>query len=303
MNIVAALYKFTDLDNLSDLKAALQSLCAEQGVRGSLLLASEGINGTVAGSREAIDALKDFLLSDLRFHGLEYKESQSEKNPFRRMKVLLKKEIVTLGAPVKPKNLVGSYVNAEEWNKLLADEDVVVIDVRNDYEVDIGTFKNAINPKTKSFREFPRYVAEKLDPKKHKKIAMCCTGGIRCEKASSYMLELGFQEVYHLKGGILKYLQDTKQEASLWQGECFVFDHRVSVNHDLEPGTHAMCFGCGNPLSPSLMASDNYKKGVYCPNCFDKRSAEQIKGAEERQKQMNLAQKRAPNKQDLSLEL
>jgi UPF0176 protein len=293
MIVVAALYKFADLPDFVALRERLLELCTIHAIRGSLLLAKEGINGTVAGSRDAIDALRAFLFADNRFNGIEYKESFAEKNPFPRMKVKLKKEIVTLGRPeANPNEIVGTYVNPHEWNQLLNDPKVVVIDVRNDYEVDLGTFTNAINPKTESFREFPDFVSKNLDPEKHQKIAMMCTGGIRCEKASSYMKKQGFNEVYHLKGGILKYLEETPKSESKWQGECFVFDNRVTVNHDMKPGVYSLCHGCRNPLSPDDMASELYVKGISCPRCNGKRSEKQVASAASRQKQIELAKAR-----------
>lgn len=293
MIVVAALYKFADLPDFVELRTKFTELCAKFNIKGSLLLALEGINGTVAGTRDAIDALKSFLLADNRFDGIEYKESFADKNPFPRMKVKLKKEIVTLGRPeANPNQIVGTYLNPKEWNELIKNDDVVVIDVRNDYEVQLGTFHNALNPKTESFREFPDFVEKNLDPQRHKKIAMMCTGGIRCEKASSYMKKQGFGEVYHLKGGILKYLEETPKTESLWTGECFVFDNRVTVDHDMKPGTYTLCHGCRNPVSQTDMASELYIKGVSCPSCHGARSPEQIASAMARQKQIELARAR-----------
>jgi UPF0176 protein len=264
--IVAALYKFVSLPDYKELQPLLIELGKKHNICGTLLLAKEGINGTVAGSREAIDALCAFFEKDSRFHDLEYKESTSSKQPFHRLKVRLKKEIVTLGIPeVDPTQKVGTYLNPKEWNALLQDPDVVLLDTRNDYEYRIGTFRGALNPNTKSFREFPTYVQQNLDPSKNKKIAMFCTGGIRCEKASSYMLLKGFEEVYHLKGGILKYLEEMQPETSQWEGECFVFDHRTAIAHGLEEGIHETCFGCRQPISPDDKTSPLYKEGVHCP--------------------------------------
>ncbi len=293
MIVVAALYKFADLPDYQNLRERLIDLCSANNIYGSLLLALEGINGTVAGSRDAIDALKAFLLADSRFNGIEYKESFAEKNPFPRMKVKLKKEIVTLGRPeANPNEIVGTYLNPKEWNQLIKDPNVVVIDVRNNYEVELGSFSNALNPKTDSFREFPAFVKNNLDPKKHQKVAMMCTGGIRCEKASSFMKKQGFDEVYHLKGGILKYLEETPKHESLWQGECFVFDNRVTVDHDMKPGSYTLCHGCRNPVSPEEMQASTYVKGVSCPGCFGKRTPEQVASATARQKQIELAKAR-----------
>ncbi len=293
MIVVAALYKFADLPDFVELREKLLELSKNADIRGSLLLAKEGINGTVAGSREAIDALKNFLMNDGRFVGIEYKESFADKNPFPRLKVKLKKEIVTLGRPeANPNEAVGTYVSPKEWNELIKDEGVKVIDVRNRYEVALGTFRNAIDPMTDSFREFPDFVTKNLDQNKDQKIAMMCTGGIRCEKASSYLKKVGFKEVYHLKGGILKYLEEVPKEESLWQGECFVFDNRVTVDHDMKPGHYVLCHGCRHPVSKEDLDSPLYVKGVSCPSCHNKRSQQQIESAMSRQKQIELARQR-----------
>jgi UPF0176 protein len=232
MTVVATFYKFVPLADYADKKNSLLSFCRERDIKGTILLAQEGINGTIWGTRQGIDAVLALLRSDSRLADLEHKESYTESSPFQRMKVKLKKEIVTLGLPeVDPNQKVGTYVDAKDWNQLISDPEVFVIDTRNEYEVDLGTFKRAINPQTDSFREFPEYVEHNFDPAKHKKVAMFCTGGIRCEKASSLMLSKGFQEVYHLKGGILKYLEEVPPEESLWEGECFVFDDRITVKN------------------------------------------------------------------------
>ena len=291
--IVAALYKFASLPDYRELQPALLDFCIGHDLKGTLLLAEEGINGTVAGSREAIDALMAYLRSDPRLADIEHKESFAEKTPFYRMKVRLKKEIVTLGVPgINPNNKVGTYVAPEDWNALISDPDVIVIDTRNDYEYDIGTFKGAIDPHTTTFREFPDYVEKHLDPAKHKKVAMFCTGGIRCEKASSFMMEQGFEEVYHLQGGILKYLENVPAEESLWQGECFVFDQRVAVRHGLELGEYDQCHACRHPLSPEEMQSPQYVAGISCPYCHDTLTAEKRASVAERQKQIGLAKRR-----------
>jgi UPF0176 protein len=230
--VVAALYQFVTLEDHAQMREPLLAECKRLNIIGTLLLAREGINGTIAGSREGIDAILAYLRSDARLSGLEHKESFTTSVPFKRMKVRLKKEIVTLGVPgIDPNEKVGTYVSPEQWNELINDPSVIVIDTRNDYEVQAGTFKNAINPRTRSFRQFPDFVKSELGDAKNRKIAMCCTGGIRCEKASSYMLEQGFKEVYHLKGGILKYLEEVPSEQSLWEGDCFVFDDRGVVGH------------------------------------------------------------------------
>jgi UPF0176 protein len=293
MFVVAALYKFADLPDCKNIQSQLKELCMHHNIKGTLIVAQEGINGTVAGNRDAIDALNAFLQKDDRFHNLEYKESFAHKNPFYRMKVRLKKEIVTLGINgVNAAKEAGIYVEPEEWNAIIQDPDVILIDTRNDYEVAIGTFKGAIDPKTTCFTEFPKYVRENLDPKKNKKVAMMCTGGIRCEKASAFMLKEGFETVYHLKGGILKYLENIPQEKSLWEGDCFVFDQRVSVKHGLQLGDHTLCYGCRQPLSHADTKSDKFQLGVSCPYCFDRLKPERRKNLEQRQRQVEIAASR-----------
>ena len=295
--LTAALYKFVSLPNFKALQAPLLAACQSNHIKGTLLLAEEGINGTIAGLPDDVHRLLHFLRTDPLFENklsdLEHKESFANEHPFYRMKVKLKKEIVTLGVQgVSPTKKVGTYVKPEDWNALISDPDVVLIDTRNDYEVDIGTFKGAIDPKTTTFREFPEYVAKHFDKTKHKKVAMFCTGGIRCEKASSYMMDQGFEEVFHLQGGILKYLETVPESQSLWQGECFVFDQRVAVKHNLEVGEFDQCFACRHPLSPAEMLSVQYVAGVSCPHCFDKISAEKRASLIERQKQVELAKQR-----------
>lgn len=266
--VIATFYKFVQLADYIEKRAPLFKYCQEQGIKGTILLAEEGINATISGSRQAIDTLFSVLRSDLRLADLEPKESYAEGPPFERMKVRLKKEIVTLGLPeITPERKVGSYVQPKDWNTLITDPDVLVIDTRNQFEVEIGSFKRAENPRTESFREFPEYVRTHLDPEQHKKVALFCTGGIRCEKASSFLLEQGFQEVYHLQGGILKYLEEVPFEESLWQGECFVFDQRVAIDHSLAVGSYASCQTCGNPVSAKDQASADYQENVSCPHC------------------------------------
>ncbi|MBY0280686.1 MAG: rhodanese-related sulfurtransferase [Alphaproteobacteria bacterium] len=292
MIVVAALYKFIALEDYKALQLPLKQLCEANKIKGTLLLASEGINGTVAGPREGIDKLLAFFQNDKRFDNLEYKESFAKTSPFLRLKVRLKKEIVTLGVPgVSPTKKVGHYVDPKDWNSLINDPDVILIDTRNDYEVKIGTFKGAINPETECFTQFPEFVKKNLDPQKHKKIAMMCTGGIRCEKASSYMLSEGFEEVYHLKGGILKYLEDVPENESTWEGECYVFDQRVSVKHKLALGSYDQCHGCRLPISEMDKKSPYYEPGVSCPHCYDQ-PIEKKKRAMERHKQVQLAASR-----------
>ncbi|HEY3487269.1 MAG TPA: rhodanese-related sulfurtransferase [Gammaproteobacteria bacterium] len=291
--VVAALYKFVRLPDFRELQPRLLAVCKMQGVKGTLLLAEEGINGTIAGDRGGIDTVLDFIRSDPRLSALEYKESYADEPPFLRMKVKLRKEIVTMGMPdIDPRYTVGHYVTPAEWNTLISDPEVLLIDTRNHYESAIGTFKNAVTPETVSFREFPQYVTQNLDPARHKKIAMFCTGGIRCEKASSYLLSQGFAEVYHLQGGILKYLETVRPEQSLWQGECFVFDQRVAVNHGLEEGTYEQCPACRHPLSVKDKQAPQYRPGESCPHCAGKRSAVQTAAAAERYRQVQLAKAR-----------
>lgn len=291
--VVAALYQFAPLDNYKVIQPELLKVCLENKIRGTLLLAKEGINGTIAGTRQGIDAIKAFINGIPGLQHLEYKESSAEKMPFFRMKVRLKKEIVTLGVPgVDPTQQVGTYVKPEDWNAVISDPDTIVLDVRNDYEVKIGSFEGAVDPLTQTFREFPEYVRQNLDPKKHKKVAMFCTGGIRCEKASSFMLQEGFETVYHLHGGILKYLEEVPAEKSLWHGDCFVFDQRVGLAHGLEKGHHTLCFCCRHPLSEEDLMSSYYVEGVECPHCHDNISEKTRKSAMERQKQIALARKR-----------
>lgn len=291
--IVAALYKFAKLPDYRDMQPGVLDFCVAQGLKGTLLLAAEGINGTVAGTRAGIDALVSFLRADARLADLEHKESYANEMPFYRMKVRLKKEIVTLGVPgIDPNEKVGIRVAPEDWNALISDPDVVLIDTRNGYEYDIGTFRGAVDPATDTFREFPDYVSKNLDPAKHKKVAMFCTGGIRCEKATSFMLEQGFEEVYHLQGGILKYLEKIPAEKSLWQGECFVFDQRVAVGHGLALGEYDQCHACRYPVSPQEKASPKYQEGISCPHCFDSLTEEKRVSTAERQKQVELALKR-----------
>jgi len=286
--IVAALYQFTPIPDVEYLQTRLKILCDQVEIKGILLLAPEGINGTVAGSRQAIDTLKAFLTP--RFDALEYKESWADDMPFHRMKVRLKKEIVTLGAPeANPSERVGTYVDPKDWNDLISNPDILVLDTRNDYEVDIGTFRRALNPNTRTFTQFPNFV-KTLD--KSRPVAMFCTGGIRCEKASSYLLSQGFKNVYHLKGGILKYLESTPPEDSLWEGECFVFDGRVAVGHGLELGHHEACHGCRHPISEKEKASPFYERSISCHHCYHTLTDKQRKSARDRQHQEDLAQRR-----------
>lgn len=291
--VVCALYHFVRLDDYQQLRQPLLQAMLDNNVKGTLLLASEGINGTVAGSREGVDALVSWLRQDARLINLDTKISYDEEVPFYRTKVKLKNEIVTMGVEgIDPNRKVGTHIDPKDWNALISDPDVVLIDTRNDYEVEIGTFKNAVNPNTQSFREFPEYVKSNLDPAKMPKVAMFCTGGIRCEKSTAYLKEQGFDEVYHLKGGILKYLEEVPEEESLWQGECFVFDNRVAVDHSLNPGGYDQCHACRLPITDEDKQDNRYEKGVSCPRCFDRKSDEQVARLRERQKQVELAEAR-----------
>ena len=291
--VVAALYKFVALEDYHALREPLLDVCLAAGTRGTLLLASEGINGTIAGTRAGVDNVLHYLRNDPRLADLEHKESSDETMPFYRMKVKLKKEIVTMGvAGVDPNACVGTYVRPKDWNDLVDDPDVLLIDTRNDYECDIGSFRGALDPRTVNFREFPGYVRANLNPGVHKKVAMFCTGGIRCEKASAFMLNEGFEEVYHLQGGILKYLEEVPPEESAWEGECFVFDNRVAVDHHLEKGRYDQCHGCRHPITEEDKQAGSYEVGVCCPHCFGSLTSDQKQRFRERQKQVELAQQR-----------
>ncbi|MEM9494641.1 MAG: rhodanese-related sulfurtransferase [Pseudomonadota bacterium] len=291
--VVAALYKFTPIADIAAAKAFLDRGLADTDVRGTILIAEEGVNGTIAGSRAGIDAALALLARIDGVDPLEHKESFTDENPFLRLKVRLKKEIVTMGAPeADPNKCVGDYVEPEDWNALITSDDVVVIDTRNDYEVAIGTFDGAIDPHTTTFREFPAWFREFQRQKPNAKIAMFCTGGIRCEKATSFVKQEGIEDVFHLKGGILKYLERVPEEESLWRGECFVFDNRVSVKHGLEVGDYDMCHACRRPIDDEDKTSAVYLKGVSCPHCHDETNAEQRERFAERQKQIDLARAR-----------
>ncbi len=290
---VAAFYKFADLHDYQAMRKPLLDAMRAHAVRGTILLAHEGVNGTIAGPRDGIDHVLAHLRSDPRLRDLILKESTSDQPPFKRTMVKLKNEIVTMGvAGIDTGRDAGTYVEPKDWNKLIADPDVTVIDTRNSYEYDLGTFERAINPATDSFRQFPAYVDDKLDPAKHKRVAMFCTGGIRCEKATAYLKSRGFGEVYHLRGGILQYIQDVPRSESLWRGECFVFDARVCVDHDLKPGSYALCYACQYPISENDKRHAAYEPGVSCPRCFDKTTDEQRKRFRDRQKQVELAARR-----------
>lgn len=274
---VAALYRFVELNDLPKLQARIKSACLENGICGTLLIAPEGINGTIAGIGEKLNTVIDLLDQIAGVKSGELKYSPSSGKPFLRMKVRIKKEIITMAAPeANPTKIVGTYVKPEDWNALITDPDVTVLDTRNDYETAVGIFRGAIDPNIQKFTDFKNFVSEKLDPKKNKKIAMFCTGGIRCEKASSYMMAHGFEEVYHLHGGILKYLETIPADQSLWDGECFVFDRRVAVGHGLSEGVHDICYGCRFPLKPGDRETPEYEEGVSCPKCHGSLTKEKI---------------------------
>lgn len=291
--LVAAIYRFVKLPGFEALRTPFLDQMKAAQIGGSLLLASEGINGTVAGPPQQLRAFIVWL-RELTIDGetplalTDVKWSRCEKMPFRRSKVRLKKEIVTMGVDgIDPNKSAGTYVEPEDWNALVDDPDVVLIDTRNDYEIEIGQFEGAIDPNTHSFREFPQYVAEHLDPSKQSKVAMYCTGGIRCEKSTAYLKQCGFEEVYHLRGGILNYLEKVSPEESRWRGECFVFDQRVAVDHDLQAGKHSLCHGCGWPMTPEMLQHPDYERGVACSRCAGDVTEAQRARRRERQRQLD----------------
>ncbi|WP_422033005.1 rhodanese-related sulfurtransferase [Roseovarius sp.] len=293
MYTIAALYHFTHFPDPAAIQAPLLALCEREKISGSLLLAHEGINGTIAGPRAGIDAVLAHIRALPGCADLEWKESTSDHQPFRRLKVRLKKEIVTMGQPdVDPQARVGHYVDPQDWNDLIQSPDVAVIDTRNDYEVAIGTFDGAIDPKTASFRDFPAWWEANKHRFHNKRIAMFCTGGIRCEKSTNYLLGQGVEDVYHLKGGILKYLEEVPEDQSTWNGDCFVFDNRVSVGHGLKEGPHQLCFACRRPILPSDKDRPEYEHGVSCHQCFSETTEDDKQRFRERQKQMALAEAR-----------
>jgi len=294
---VAALYKFFEIDNPLELQISLKKILKNHSIFGTILVGSEGINGTIAAKdKKNLSKALTYLKKLKGFKDLDIKFSDSQKNPFIRLKVKLKEEIVTIGdKSIDPSKSAGEYVNPEDWNSLLEEENILLIDTRNDYEYSIGTFKDSINPKTQKFRDFPKWLKNQdytTEDKNSKKVAMFCTGGIRCEKASSLMKNEGFKRVYHLKGGILKYFESVSKEKSLWNGECFVFDDRVSVKHDLSVGDYDMCHGCRMPITETDKASQKYIRGVSCPNCYDQTTEEQKSRYSSRQKQVELAKQR-----------
>lgn len=291
--VVAALYKFTALPDYVEHKPGLEAACKEADVKGTLLLASEGINGTIAGTRAGIAAVLAHLRTIPGCTDLDHKESAASEMPFLRMKVRLKKEIVTMGVDgIDPNTTVGAYVAPEDWNALISDPDTVVIDTRNDYEVGIGTFEGAVNPETKAFRDFPAWFREFRKTNDAPKVAMFCTGGIRCEKSTAFLKSEGIEDVYHLKGGILKYLETVPEEDSKWDGECFVFDSRVSVGHGLKQGSYDQCFACRRPITEDDKKTPAYIKGVSCPACIEEYSEDDKARFAERQKQISLARQR-----------
>jgi UPF0176 protein len=291
--IIATFYTFVPLNEPVRLREHLLRVCEPLGLRGTILLAHEGLNATVAGSRQGIDNLLDFLHSRPEVGDFPHQEATTEAAPFERLKVKVKREIVTLGMPeVNPNHRVGTYVAPEHWNQVISDPEVVLVDARNNFEVELGTFEGAVNPHTQSFRELPDYVRANLDPSKDKKVAMFCTGGIRCEKATAYMLQQGFEQVYHLQGGILNYLKTVPQSESLWQGECFVFDERVAVDHNLEQGHYDLCLGCGHPVSTADKQSSHYEEGITCPHCYHELTTAKRARLEARQRQRHLNQQR-----------
>ncbi len=291
--VTCALYKFVALPNYGSIRHPLLKIMTDNQVFGTLLLASEGINGTISGTRASIDTVLHWLAQQPGLDNIDTKESYDDNIPFYRTKVKLKKEIVTMGVEgIDPNQVVGTYVKPADWNALISDPDVLVVDTRNNYEVEIGTFKDAVNPNTTSFREFPAWATENIEPDKTKKIAMFCTGGIRCEKSTAYMKEQGFDEVYHLEGGILKYLEEVPKEQTLWQGECFVFDNRVAVDHDLKRGSYDQCHACRMPITEQEKTLDTYQEGLSCHHCFGTLTEEQKQRFSQRQKQMELAKAR-----------
>ena len=293
--LVATLYKFFKVDDLVALQDQLYAICNKNNVMGTILIANEGVNGTISAKPREIEKTLISIQKDDRFSEIEIKYSSTNKQPFHKMRVRLKKEIVTIGLPeINPNKTVGTYVKPEEWNDIISDPDVILIDTRNKFEIKIGSFKNALDPRTTSFRDFPEWVKKFKQDKTNtnKKIAMYCTGGIRCEKASSLMKEEGFNEVYHLQGGILKYLEQVEKEKSLWEGECFVFDDRVCLTENLEVGSYKMCFACRMPITEDELNDDRYEEGISCLYCYDKTTKDKKDRFESRQKQIELSKLR-----------
>jgi UPF0176 protein len=301
---VATFYQFAHLPDCLDWQKKLRTRCKKFNVLGTIILAEEGINATISSSVDGIEAIMDFIKKDPRFTNLTYRLSITPRQTFYRIRVAVRDEIVTLGdSSINPNEQVGKYVEPENWNDIITDPEITVIDTRNDYEIEIGSFKNAVAPDTQTFGQWDEYVEKKLSDHKEKKIAMFCTGGIRCEKASSHLIKRGFKEVYHLKGGILNYLEKIEPENSLWDGECFVFDHRVSVVHGLKDGNAKICFGCRWPLQEKDLESEKYEPGVCCPHCADKLDPVRRASLEERNRQIQIARnkKRDHLGQDVAL--
>jgi UPF0176 protein len=291
---VAALYRFARFEDCASMRAPLERLCREHGIRGTLLLAPEGINGTIAGTHAGIANVLDAIRALPDCADVDVKLSTASTMPFHRMKVRLKREIVTMGVPdVDPRTIVGTYVEPQDWNELICDPGTIVIDTRNDYEVALGTFEGAVDPKTPTFRDFPEWFRNERDKllgeSTPPKVAMFCTGGIRCEKSTAFLKKEGLEDVYHLKGGILKYLETIPQEDSLWQGECFVFDQRVTISHGLVKGNHKLCYACRRPLTAEDCVSPLHETGVSCPACYSERTEDQRASYRERQRQETLA--------------
>ncbi len=290
---ISSFYKFVNINSPEILRDKFISFFKKRSILGTVILSNEGINGMLAGRENDLDKIIDFIIKNLDLNYNDFKFSLSIRKPFNRLRIKIKDEIISLGDAKNsnPNKFVGKYLDHSEWNTLLEDDDVVLIDTRNYYETSIGTFKNSLIPDIDNFKEFPNFV-EKLKPYKNKKIAMFCTGGIRCEKASSFMLQNGFKNVFHLKGGIISYLEKTNPDNSKWKGECFVFDNRVAIKQDLSVGNYLMCYACNEPVSFDEINSDKYKEGIHCPKCFDKLTSKQIERLSERQKQIELARKR-----------
>ncbi|MCH2149343.1 MAG: rhodanese-related sulfurtransferase [Phycisphaerales bacterium] len=290
---VAAFYRFVPLDDLESLQASIRTCCEAHDVRGIVLLAPEGINSTIAGPRDGVMAVLDFLRGDPRLSDLTWKESMASTQPFRKLRVRLKKEIVTMGVPgVDPAQLVGTYVKPEDWNELINDPEVLVIDTRNDYEVELGTFKDAVNPDIEAFGQLPQWLDEHVAADQQPKVAMFCTGGIRCEKSTALLKRAGIKDEYHLEGGILKYLEQIPEGESTWDGQCFVFDERVSVGHGLKEGAYELCRACRYPVSDDDKTSELYQEGVSCPRCHGRTSEEQKQRYADRQEQVELSKAR-----------
>ena len=290
---VFALYKFFDFEDFQEWQDKLKFLCKTSGIKGTILLSPEGINGTIAGPRNSLDRLVDTLKADKRMSDLVVKISESPEMPFLRMKVKLKKEVIPMGRPTpKPSEVTGTFVKPEDWNDLISDPDIVLIDTRNDYEVRLGTFKGAVDPKTENFSDFPAFIEEQKNLKPKTKVAMFCTGGIRCEKASAYLLDEGFEKVFQLEGGILNYLEKIPQADSLWQGDCFIFDNRVALDHNLVPTEHDLCFGCREPVAPEEKQHPGYEAGVSCKRCVGQHDDKKLANLRQRQKQLELAKAR-----------